>query len=169
MTQNTPNQINDPLKKDTPDEAALHLAFKYLSYRSRTIFEVKTYLEKKSLDTPSIEAIIAYLKERKYLDDRQYCRQYLEYRAAYKPRSLFAFRYDLRKKGVAGPVIEKELSRYNDESLAMKAVKQKVKQWQNFDETKFKNKIINYLRYRGFNFEICMVIFEKIKSDRGIP
>lgn len=46
--------------------------------------------------------------------------------------------------------------KYDDQELAIKAIRPKFKQWQNFDNEKFKKKISNYLRYRGFNYDIIL-------------
>ncbi len=54
--------------------------------------------------------------------------------------------------------------------MAMKAVKPKIKIWQNLDGEKFKKKMMNFLQYRGFNYDVCMTTlnyFKNLQEDGG--
>ena len=148
-------------------ETALNKAFRYLSYRFKTIFEMKTYLKRKGFDQETIFSAIAYLKDKNYLNDKRYCKEYLEYQVKYKPKSKFGFRYDLKRKGISETIIDDALQSYEDEDLAFAAVKKRSRTWQNFDEKAIKQKAINYLRYRGFDYHTCKLTLSKFLKDRG--
>jgi len=46
-------------------------------------------------------------------------------------------------------------------------VELKIKRWQSFDKNKFKKKLMNFLIYRGFNYEICITTLNHFKNLEG--
>ncbi len=148
-------------------EKAINMALKYLSYRSRTVFETQTYLKNKKTDTDAIDSTISFLKEKDFLNDTRYCHLYLEYHAEFKPKSCFAFTHELKRRGIPTTVVEGALSRYEDDKLALKAVERKMVQWKKLDNDTLKKKMTNFLRYRGFNYDICISTFSLMINDEG--
>ena len=141
---------------------ALNTALKYLSHRPRTTNETKRHLKKKRFPNADVIDAIAYLIENHFLDDDDFCCRYLEYHSQYKPKSVFAMGYDLKKKGISQSIVDKHMNGYDNDKLAVNCVKTRVQRWQDFDTDKLRNKVFNYLRYRGFNFETCLSVYEKI-------
>ncbi len=148
--------MNRMPENDNIIKLPLNLAIKYLAYRPRTTFEIVTYLKKKGIEEACIDPVVEILKERKYLDDKNYAQLFIENKVKYKPKSKFALTYDLKKKGIATSIIEKILISYNDTDLAVSCVESKIKLWQGLTCEKFKMKIMNFLRYRGFNYDTCV-------------
>lgn len=141
---------------------ALNIAMRYLSYRPRTTHEIRMHLKKKQFSEVQINDTIFYLEDHKFLNDDDFCCAYLEYHSRYKPKSIFAMGYDLKKKGICQSVIDHHMTGYDNYQLAVNCVKTRLQRWQNFDTDKLKNKIFNFLRYRGFNFETCLSVYEQI-------
>jgi len=134
----------------------LNLAIKYLSYQPRTVYEMQEYIKKKGFSEDIIEKIIEILLEQNHLNDRDFATLFIESKVRNKPKSKFAFQYELKKKGINPSIIDAILEQYDDQDLALKAVRPKIRMWQNLDEDKFKKKMMNFLRYRGFNYDICL-------------
>ena len=134
----------------------LNLAIKYLSYQPRTVYEMQEYIKKKGFSEDIIEKIIEILLEQNHLNDRDFSTLFIESKVRNKPKSKFAFQYELKKKGINPSIIDAILEQYDDQDLALKAVRPKIRMWQNLDEDKFKKKMMNFLRYRGFNYDICL-------------
>lgn len=134
----------------------LNLAIKYLAYQPRTVYEMQKYLKKKDVSEDLIKKTIEILLEKKYLDDRCFANLFIETKAKHKPKSKFAFRYELEKKGIDPSIIDAVLTHYDDQDLALKSVRPKIKTWQKLDDETFKKKMMNFLRYRGFNYDICL-------------
>ncbi|MBU2631244.1 MAG: RecX family transcriptional regulator, partial [Proteobacteria bacterium] len=66
-------------------------------------------------------------------------------------------------------LIEAVLTPYDDQALALKAARPKIKLWQNLDDETFKKKMLNFLRYRGFSFDICISTLNQfIKSNSAM-
>lgn len=152
---NDDNSINLPLD----------MAQRYLAYQPRTILEVMIYLAKKGFGEDIIEKIINILLEKNFLNDHNFAQLFVESRVKTKPKSKFALGYELKKKGVNASIIEDVLSQYDDEDLALSSVKSKIKIWQNLDPEKFKKKMLNFLRYRGFSYDICLSTLNCFTKD----
>ncbi|MBT3177429.1 MAG: regulatory protein RecX [Desulfobacula sp.] len=136
--------------------SALNLAVAYLSYQPRTIQEMQKYLKNKGFSEDIEKKIIAILLDKNYLNDKEFARLFIETRIKTKPKSKFALQYELEKKGINSYQIETLLEVYDDQDLALKAAETKIKIWQNLDPGSFKKKMMNFLRYRGFNYDICI-------------
>lgn len=134
----------------------LNMVLNYLSYQARTIHETQKYIIKKGFSDDISKKIIEILKDKNYLNDKEFTKQFLETKIKTKPKSKFAIQYELEKKGINSCDIEPFLMAYDDHDLAFKAVRPKIRTWQNLDTDKFKKKMMNFLQYRGFNYDICM-------------
>lgn len=146
-------------------ENALELALRYLTHRPRSVYEMRVYLSKKGFNEEISSLTVELLLEKKYLDDEIFTRSFVESRKNYKPKSKFALAYELQKKGVESAVIEDVLKEYNDQDLALKALSSKIQLWAHLDCEKFKKKILNFLKYRGFNHEISVSLLNRIKQS----
>ena len=93
---------------DIRDVAARHLAS-----RMRTCKEMKSYLKKKDFAEEEIREVIAEFIDFRYLDDEEYCRQYINY-ASDKGKGAARIRQELAEKGVNREVIGFALEDYYD-------------------------------------------------------
>jgi regulatory protein len=145
---------------------ALNLATNYLAYQPRTIYEMEKYLDKKGFTRDIIKNIVNILLDRNYLNDKEFARLFIKSRIKNKPKSRFALYYELKQKGVNSVDIDAILQPYNDQDLALKSVRPKIKAWQNLDNEKFKKKMANFLQYRGFNYDICQSTLNHFLESR---
>lgn len=72
----------------------------YLTYRDRTVQEMKQHLRQKGFDAAQIEEEIEALRQLHLLDDRRFCQLYMESSFA-KGRGLLRIRRELQQKGVS--------------------------------------------------------------------
>lgn len=146
-------------KNDRP--LFLNIAFKYLSFKPRSIFETRTHLENKGCPEKEIESIIKTLLEKQFLDDRMFAERYIDSRIKNTPRSKFAMQYELKQKGISSSISEPLLSKFDDLDLANAALQTKIRRWKTLSEDDFKKKVMNYLRYRGFSYSTSVTAFEQ--------
>ncbi len=137
----------------------MNMALKYLSHRPRSIFEMHRFFEKKNTQDSITLEIIDSLVEKNYLNDHDFAQLWVETRVRNNPKSKFALEYELKNKGIDSSIIYNVLEQYNDHDLAIDAVKTKIRTWKNLDAENLKKKMMNFLRYRGFNYEICISVF----------
>lgn len=83
-------------------DAALNL----LSYRARSVAEMRRRLRRKGHEEAAVDAVIAWLLDHGYLDDRDFARQFLLERLRRKPRGPFALVQELRKRGIGRTLAE---------------------------------------------------------------
>ena len=102
-------------------------AAKYLANRMRTCGEMADYLKKKDFQEEEIREVIEEFKSFRYLDDEEYCRQYINY-ACDKGKGPMRIRQELAEKGVNREMISFALEDYYDRSLETeRALKQAQK------------------------------------------
>lgn len=126
---------------------------------------MKEYLANKGYNANIIEQVIVQLSNFNYLDDKTFARQFIESRIRYKPKSVFALGFELRKKGIDPTLAKELLTAYKDEELALKAVENKKQAWHRLDESERRKKMMNYLRYRGFDYSVCQTVWHIFQAE----
>ena len=127
-------------------------AFKLLSYRPRTIQEIKFRLKKISDDPELIKKTLDKLVKENLLNDQEFTSWWIDQRTRFKPKGNFALKSELLQKGVSQDIISSNLLTPSQERILAKKVltsKQALP----------KPKAIQRLKYRGFS---SSVIFELI-------
>lgn len=150
-------------------EKAYQKALRYLSKSPKTIRQMKQYLTDKGHDADTVEQVLVKLSEFKYLDDNAFARQFIESRIRSKPKSIYALKFELRKKGIDPALAQELLEAYNDQDLALKAIEAKKQAWKHLDESECRKKMMNYLRYRGFNYGVCQVVWQTFQENDWGP
>ena len=143
----------------------LNFALRYLTHQPRSIHEIHEYLKKKRFDENIVLETIEMLLEKEYLNDKIFTKNFVESRMNHKPKSKFALAYELNKKGIDPAVIETVLKEYDDQDLALKAIKPKIKLWTHLDGEKFKKKILNFLQYRGFKHDVSIPLLNQLTQS----
>jgi len=129
--------------------------YRFLSYRPRSEKEIYDYLGKKKLKDKEKEKIIKNLKEEKLIDDLEFARWFLEQRQTFRPKGSYALRQELRQKGINEEIIDRVLPGKKEElKLAKKALAKAEKKYASFWGREKKEKLIAYLRRRGFSWEV---------------
>lgn len=140
-----------------------------VSYYPRTISEIRKRLLNKKFKPENIEQAIKELSEKKYLDDEEYVREWLEKQLKYRPCGKMLCKAQLLKRGIeeeiADQVVQEEYSRDKELKIAQGLVDKKFSKTlksKDIDAQKNKNKLGNFLKNKGFSSEI---ILEIINSD----
>jgi regulatory protein len=158
------------LKEKDQVEVAYEFALRFLSYRPRSIDEVRRRLIEKEFDVPTIDETVARLSRAGLLDDTAFARFWLENRDAFKPRSRRALRYELRQKGVADSVIDATLAGYEEDAAAYRAAlhrAQKLARRPDQDFDVIRRKLLAFLNRRGFSYPIARDAVERVFTELG--
>jgi regulatory protein len=81
-----------------------------LTRRAHSVFEMRTYLERRSDDKDTVKRVLARLRERRYLDDARYARQFAADRSRLRHQGRYRIARELRTRGVADAHIETALA-----------------------------------------------------------
>lgn len=96
-------------------EKAKNIAIRYLSYRPRSVAEVSKKLLDKKVSNSVVEKTIELLINYKYLDDKQFTRDWIRYRNIVKPMGKKRLIQELYLKGISREVISSEINEISDE------------------------------------------------------
>ena len=99
------NQLSDEkiieLQAQDSVEVALQRALNFLSYRPRSVQEVRKNLKNKhEVPTGIIDQIIERLERGGLVDDQKFAELWVENRSEFRPRGSHALRMELRQKGI---------------------------------------------------------------------
>jgi len=118
-----------------------------------------------------IETTIDKLLEKKWLDDLDFARQWIENRNTFRPRSERLLAYELRLKGLADDKIKQALEKYagDENELAYQAGIKKAKQCQHESKFDFQKKVGGFLGRRGFHYGIVKPAVERLWKEFSSP
>lgn len=152
--QEVEGEIIDKLKFEDEKTEALLLSYRFLQ-RNKTEKQLIDYLYKNKISGEIIDTVIPILNEKKYLNDEDYARRYLNDAMNIKKYGKIKIVYMLRSKGIKNDIIEKimrdydyELEYLNAEDLLGKKLDAEEKDPKKINSAK------KYLQGRGFEFEI---------------
>ena len=91
-------------------------AINSLARRAYSVYEMRTYLERRAEDKDAVKSILDRLKELNYLDDARYARQFVRLRTELRKQGAFRIARDLRARGVPDRHIEAALAERPAES-----------------------------------------------------
>ena len=163
-----PQQL-DVLKEKSARDEAYRRALHYLSPRPRSRQEVARHLRNKGFPAGIVDPVIERLIAENLIDDAAFAHFWWNRRKQRKATALF--RNELRKKGIEDPIISEVISRVDDAAEAKKIVDRQLRRrWAHLPPDDLKNKLVNYLRRRGYSFEIAFNAYryacEILERDR---
>jgi len=162
----SPNQI-ETLTKLNDFQRCLNAAIRYLGYRPRSEFEIKTKLLQRGFDNNTIEKVIDNLKEQGLVDDMAFAQFWKENRDAFSPRSRWLIKLELRQKRVPDEIMEQVLNTVNDDESAYRAALSKARNLPTTDYQEFQRRLGAYLKRRGFSYETINHTIKRLWSERG--
>ncbi len=156
---NIGDEIDEVKLTETVFESECASAFeksaKYLGIRPRTAREIKTYLAGKGYSDKVVQRTSDKLTEYGYIDDKDYCRLYVEF---YKAKSgVKKLESELRQKGISDDIINEALSEIDDQTESALRLAEKYLRSHAPD----KRKLTAYLLSKGFEYDS---VREAVKS-----
>lgn len=152
---------NDQLQR------CLEAAYRYLGYRPRSESEIRERMQRRGFAAETIDAAIARLREQGLLDDEAFAQFWKENRESFRPRSQWLTRLELKRMGVRNDVIEQVVAGMDDAGNAYRAARQKMRHGTPADYQDFRRRLGDYLRRRGFSYEVIGHTVGKIWQELG--
>ncbi len=140
----------------------LNTAAHYLSYRPRSEFELRERLHQRGFDDDSVAAVLAKLKEQGLVDDLAFAQFWTANRESFSPRSQQLTKLELRRKGVAGNIIDQIADAIDDEDSAYRAALSKARSLPLADYQSFRRRLGGYLKRRGFGYGVINHTIERL-------
>src|ERR1035438_292181 len=141
----------DDLNGEVLYSNAKNSCFKLLSYRARSTGEVVDYLKRKHYESELIDRVIEFLTTKKFIDDEQFARQWVENRLTIKQASIRQIISELRQKKVDPNLINKVIEEQSIDET--KQIKQLIDKKRSQPKYRDDLKLMQYLSRKGFSYD----------------
>lgn len=145
----------------TPYEKTMDRALKLLSFKPRSIAEMRDrLLEKVWAEEAIVDQVITRLIELRYLDDEQFATNYASSRLTVRPLGRTRLRRDLQRKKIPDQVAEQTLNEIYageaEEELIDHAISKRLRLKGPPTSREEMKKLFDYLLRRGFNYQLAL-------------
>ena len=139
-------------------------AMSLLKYQDRTRKELKDRLMRAEFPEFITEGAIAYVESFGYINDEEYVRRYMEYKAGTKSR--IQIKMDLRKKGIGTEILERIFDEYEyeEDDVLEEQVQKRIRQKGSVTKENFQ-KYYGYFARKGFNSVKIIDLLQKYCKD----
>ena len=139
-------------------------AMSFLKYQDRTRKELKDRLMRAEFPEFITEGAIAYVESFGYINDEEYVRRYMEYKAGTKSR--IQIKMDLRKKGIGTEILERIFDEYEyeEDDVLEEQVQKRIRQKGSVTKENFQ-KYYGYFARKGFNSVKIIDLLRKYCED----
>lgn len=141
------------------------ISFDYLSYRIRTVAEIKKKLKSKDISPVIIDKIIYHLNELGLINDEEFAKQLITEKIKNKPAGKRLLQQKLFEKGISKQVsetaIEKYLTDEDEKKMALKIYIKLKPKLKGLEKQKAKQKIYETLARKGFEYDIINEIIRE--------
>lgn len=156
----------DDLKSKDESEYVYAKILNFLSYRPRSIKEVRDRLYKYDVkDTSSQDLLISKLKGKGYLSDLDFARWFIQSRNTHRPRSIRYLTSELRAKGIPEEIIQSVSGEIGDESETIHHLLDKKLGNSRILGLVEKQKILGYLARQGYAWDKITEVVKRWQSE----
>ena len=145
----------------------LNAAISFISYKPRSEYEVRQRLLQRRFENGYIEKVIDSMKEQGFIDDTSFARLWTENRQDCSPRSRWLTGMELRRKGIDNDLIARAVSDVDDNDSAYRAAVNKARRITPDDYQLFRRRLGDFLKRRGFTYDIINVTIQKVWEEHG--
>jgi regulatory protein len=147
------------------NERIKEYAFLLLKYRLRSEGELYQRLKRKNFPEDDIRKTVAFLKEKKFLDDEVFTKAWISSRLG-RSFGLKRIVRELKLKGIAKEVLEERIAQvkqdYCESRVIEELAKDKLSRLKNVEPVKARNRTYVYLIRRGFSSDAVVDTLNKI-------
>jgi regulatory protein len=154
------------LQAEDAGEMTYQKALHFLSYRPRSLAEVRQNLAKRSIPATLIDETLDRLQRAGLVNDRDFAQAWVENRNTFHPRSKSALRLELRRKGLSDEIVQTVLDeQVNEETLAFEAARKYAPRLAGREWLDFRLKLSGFLARRGFSYATITPIVSEVWKE----
>ena len=147
-------------------ERAKSRAINYISGKLKTKYEVRLKLKENGFAEDVIDEVLDILEKEEYLNDKVYCEIFIEDKKKLNGYGKNKIKSLLIQKGISKNIFEDFLNEFEYDEEFDNALKMGIKKLELLSNEEYnfkkKQKIINYLVYRGFGFDVINDVLKEI-------
>lgn len=168
--QEISDEFRSQLLREDGDAKATNRALHFLGYRARSEAEVRARLKRDEWPEEVIERVVIRLRDQKFLDDEKFAENWVENRSHSRPRGARMLQQELRQKGVERETIDAAMpddeAEMENANLALqKLLRSKERAWEKLEERERRDKAIQFLMRRGFNYSVAKNAWSKSQEE----
>jgi regulatory protein len=154
------------LKTQDEGEVTYQKALHFLSFRPRSLAEVRQNLSKRGISESLIEETLNRLQSNRQIDDEAFARAWVENRNTFRPRGKPALRMELRRKGLSDEIVQSVLSTQVDEAaLAITTARKYARRLVGLEWPEFRQKLSGFLARRGFSYTTLAPVVSEVWKE----
>ena len=137
-------------------EQALNRLANYCSRAERCIQDVRRKLDAWEIAKDDQNKIVRRLQQEKFLDERRYCKAFVNDKSKYAHWGVFKIKYALKKKQISDELIRESLENMDPEEnreQLRQLIEQKRKSVKGKNEFEIRQKLMRFAVGRGFSLE----------------
>ena len=166
------NNLYNKILIDTSYYDIYNKTVKYILKRRRSEKEIRKYLNKLNIGNKDIESIISKLKDIRLIDDREYCKAYINDKLYLSKEGINKIKEDLISEDISIEIVEEELNNIDEylfNERLEKLIVKKINSNKKYSNSYLKQKILGEMINLGYDKEIILTILESnINSDNNI-
>lgn len=143
-------------------------AFRLLKFRMRSEQELRQRLKRKKFDQAAIEKVIQRLKEKDFIDDREFARAWVADKIK-RPLGIRRIEEELKSKGIDKEIFQEALAKatnnYDEESIIRQLAEKRLQRLKGLDPNKVTSRLYSYLLRRGFSPGIVFDVITQLKFE----
>ena len=154
------------LKVEDEREVTYQKALHFLSYRPRSMVEVRQNLLKRGISESLIEETVNRLQGAGLVNDEVFARAWVENRNTFRPRGKPALRMELRQKGLSDEIIQSVLdTQVNEAALAFEAARKYARRLAGLEWPEFRQKLAGFLARRAFTYTTIAPVVSEVWKE----
>ncbi|MGA9174984.1 MAG: regulatory protein RecX, partial [Thermoactinomyces sp.] len=142
-------------------------ALRFLSYKPRTVYELRQHLERKEFSGTMARQVIAEMEKLGYLDDRQFAREWVRERLHRKGFGTRRLKQELMRKGIASSLIDEALIEVDEEEerrLAMQVAERRYLRIGREPWPTVERRLGQYLLRQGFSMGLVRSVLNQFRT-----
>lgn len=146
--------------QESSEIIAFNVVMKYLSSKLKTEQQIKDYLYKKNYHKPTVESVVAKLKDYKIIDDKNYAESYVNCNPNFSKNKL---KQKLFSCGIKSDIVEESLTEIDDQESCKKNAEKFLKNKELNKQTT--EKLIRRLQSMGYGWDAIKSTLNSLKAE----
>lgn len=162
-------EFMETISKVEEQKQANNYAMNLISKAFKTEKQIRDKMKEKGFDESHINITVDMLKDYKYINDELFAKSYISDSVSFTKSGKNKIKNKLYQKGVPTEIINEYISECIDDDqqfeAALEVGMKKYRTIRDTDKRKKNQKLISFLQYRGFSFDIIKRVISSISDE----